>query len=95
MSETMVVINNGKGPHGLRDGRIMAPGSSAEVSIEEGKALLDYKHIQDAAKAIPAHADRMAALEKENRELKVEIAKMKAEVTAPHAPAKKGKKDAE
>lgn len=92
---TMVIINKGRGPHGLKGGKVINPGESAEVSVEEGAELLGYKHMVDAAKSVPAYADRMEALEKENAELKAELALLKAAQPVAPAPSKKGKKDAE
>lgn len=70
--------------------REVPSGHSIEVSTEEGARLMNHKGILDAAKAVPAHADQLAALKKQLAAASAENARLAKLVPAP----KKADKDA-
>lgn len=76
----MSIINRGRGPIVLKNKQRVGPGESAQVSMAEGKALLGYRHIADAAKVVPSQANREAKLRKENEDLAAENKKLSAQL---------------
>jgi hypothetical protein len=61
----------------LRDKRVVGPGESAKVSVEEGAQLLKTPRIVDAAKAHPAATEEADALKKRIKDLESENAGLK------------------
>lgn len=79
MAENVIVLNRGPRTFDLKNGpngekRTLAPGSSIEtLDNAEAKFLLGFfREIQDAAKVVPASANKVA-------ELHAKIAKLEAE----------------
>lgn len=91
--ETMVVINGRAGKIILRDKRVLMPGGSAKVSVEEGKQLMKTPKIIDAAKAVPAQAEEAEALKKRIKDLESENAGLKKGKGGKAAPEKKEKEE--
>lgn len=95
MTDRIVIINRGSRTFQLKDGpggekRFLPPGGSIEtLDDSEAKQYLNYgREIVDAAKVVPANADKVAALHAEISRLQTENKKLADQLIEMSAPAK-------